>query len=203
MSWPYFFPNRPVLVPPDPENPLNPAPDYLNSLEAEGRWVAEQKWNGDNTLIYLEDGKDPVLWNRHKDSLKWTPPPEVLEELARWPKGSILNVETVDRRTKDVKKTLIVHCVMAWKGELLLGKTWGDSRNLLEQAISEGLSGEYIQVSKVWTSGFWDLFQAADGTVIEGIILKDPKGRLQFSTTPLKDVPWMRKIRKPCKKYAF
>jgi hypothetical protein len=92
---------------------------------------------------------------------------------------------------------------MAWDGSYLIGKTWGDSRDLLEAAINDGLSGPHVQVSKVWTGGFWDLFQAADGTVIEGIILKDPTGQLVFSTTPIQDVHWMRKVRKPCKKYKF
>ena len=44
----YWYPNRPLLIPPDPLDPLNPKPDYLNSLEASGKYVAEQKWNGDN-----------------------------------------------------------------------------------------------------------------------------------------------------------
>jgi len=202
MSFLFFYPNRPILVPPDPVNPLDPSRDYLDSLEAENRWLAEQKWNGDNTLIYIENGKF-TFWNRHRESLHYQPPEEVLEELRRWPDNSILNCETVNSKTKAVKNLLIVHCVMAWKGELLVGKTWGDSRALLEESISQGLSGEYVQVSKVWQRGFWDLYQAADGVIIEGIILKDPAGKLIFSTCPIDEVYWMRKIRKPSRKYAF
>jgi hypothetical protein len=93
--------------------------------------------------------------------------------------------------------------MMAFKGKYLIGKTWGDSRTLLDEAVSVGLSGEHVQISKVWDSGFFDLFQEADGSIIEGIILKDPKGKLVFSATPIKDVPWMLKVRKPCKKYKF
>jgi len=199
----YFYPNRPILVPPDPVNPMEPSSGFLDQHEAEGKWVAEQKWNGDNTLVYLEEGRAPVLWNRHHAKLSYMPPPEVLEELARWPQGSILNCETVNSKTKTVKDLMIVHCVMAWKGELLAGKTWGDSRALLDQAIVDGLSGEHVQVSKLWRTGFWDLYQAADGAIIEGIILKNPAGRLVYSTTPIKDVAWMKKFRKPSRKYAF
>lgn len=198
----YYFPNRPTLVPPDPNNPLDPKPDYLNELEQSEDWVAELKWNGDNTLIHLDEWP-PVFWNRHKARLKYRPSQEVLEELKFWKEwagDAILNAETVDKKTKTIKNLLIVHCVMAFRSNYLIGKTWGDSRKILEDAINQGLSGPQVQVSKVWQSGFWNLFQQADGSIIEGIVLKKPTGKLQFSTTPLKDVSWMRKVRKPSKR---
>jgi hypothetical protein len=196
----YYYPNRPTLIPPDPKNPTNPNPDYINGLEASGKYVAEQKWNGVNSIIYT-DGLE--FWNRHKARFNYSPSPEVIEELERWPKGSRLNAEVVHTKTTDIKHLIIVHCIMEWKGKLLIGKTWGDSRRILEDCISDGLSGEHVVVSKVWQSGFWNLFQQADGKIIEGIILKNPMGKFQYATTPLKDVPWMLKIRKPCKKYSF
>jgi hypothetical protein len=193
----YFYSNRPILIPPDPKNPLNPAPDYLNELEASGKYIAEQKWNGDNTLIFTD--RPTEFWNRTKARLKYTPPPEMVEELRRWPKGCLINAELVDHHTTTVKNKLIVHCIMSYKNKPLLGKTWGDSRHILEDMPG----GSLVIVSPVWTTGFWDLFQAADGKVIEGIILKNPKGKLVFSTTPLADVSYMLKVRKSCKKYSF
>jgi hypothetical protein len=92
---------------------------------------------------------------------------------------------------------------MAWDGKYLIGKSWGDSRAILEKCVEDGLSGPHVKISPVWRSGFWNLFQDADGAIIEGIILKDPTGKLVFSATPPRDVPWMLKIRKPCKKYNF
>lgn len=50
----YYYPNRPMLVPPDPLNALDPKPDYINSLEASGKYVAELKGNGDNCLLYTD-----------------------------------------------------------------------------------------------------------------------------------------------------
>ena len=117
-----------------------------------------------------------------------------------FPSGCIINAETVNRCTKKIKNKIVVHCLMGWKGELLLGKTWGDSRKILE-----GLKfGTHVVLSQVWTSGFWNLFkQAWDmDESIEGIILKNPKGKLVHSTKPVKDLSWMLKIRKPSKKYA-
>ncbi len=195
----YYYPNRPILIPPDPNNPMRPKPDYINSLETQGRWIAEQKWNGDNCLVYT--GKKPEFWNRYKARLRYQPSEEVFNELKRWPANSVLNVELVHNKTKTVKNLLIVHCVMKWDGEWLFGKTWGDSRKILKK--NNKLSGSHVKISPVWKSGFWDLFQQADGSIVEGIIIKDPKGKLLFSATPVKDVPWMRKIRKPSKKYNF
>lgn len=195
-SFLYFYPNRPMLVPPDPKNPLQPQPDYINSMEQSGKYVAEQKWNGDNVLLYTSEME---FWNRRKEKHRYVPSEEVREELEKFPKKSILNLELLHYKTKDIKHKLLVHCVMAWKGKLLTGRSWGDSRDILENQEF----GDHVVLSPVWKKGFWKLFQEADGKTIEGIILKNPKGKLVFSTTPIKDVSWMRKIRKPSKKYNF
>ena len=182
---------------------MDPHPDYLNDLEASGKYVAEHKWNGDNTLIHTDT---MTFWNRHHEKLHYTPSPAVMEELQRWKDiggDAIINCETMHRHTTDIKDTLIVHCIMAWKGEYLIGKTWGDSRAILDECIGLGLDGQHIQISKVWSTGFWSLFVETDGKVIEGIVLKNPAGKLVYSTIKLNAVPWMLKVRKPCKKYSF
>jgi hypothetical protein len=60
-----------------------------------------------------------------------------------------------------------------------------------------------LLLSRTWKTGFWNLFKRADGKIIEGIVLKNPAGKLVHSTTPIDDVPWMKKIRVPSKKYSF
>ena len=202
----YYYPNRPSLVSADPDNPLHPKPDYINSLEKQGRYIAEQKYNGDNCQLYVKGGREYEFWNRHKTLLKYQPSQDVLNELEQLPEYSIINVELIHSKTKAFKHILIAHCIMVWDGQLLSGKTWSDSRQIL-QTIK---SGNHLYVSDVYQSGFWDLFKQADGSVIEGIILKDPEGKLVYSTTPIKDVSWMMKIRVPSmrddgtmKKYAF
>jgi len=187
----YWYPNRPLLIPPDPLDPLNPKPDYLNSLEASGKYVAEQKWNGDNCLLYTDD---LTFWNRHHKQLKYVPSPQVLKEVRMFPRGCIVNLELVHNKTITIKHKLVVHSLLAYKGKPLLGKTWGDARHLLE---TEFQFGEQVILSPLWRTGFWELFQAADGKTIEGIILKNPSGRLVFSTTALDHVSYMMKVRKP------
>jgi len=194
---PYYYPNRPILIPPDPKNPMTPSPEFLTGLERSGKYIAEQKWNGDNAMIFTDTME---LWNRERSRLKYRPTNKVLEELEQLPKRSLINAELVHNHTKTVKDTLIVHCIMAYEGEPLLGKTWGDSRKLLE---TFKYGGEHVRLSPVWKTGFFDLWNQADGEVIEGIVLKDPSGLLKFSMVPIADVSWMRKVRKPCKKYSF
>ena len=192
----YYYPNRPILIAADPDNPMSPMPKPINKMERSGVWIAEQKWNGDNILIYTDKMK---IWNRHKGLSKYQPTPKVREELEKLPKNCIFNAELVHYKTKTVKNKIIIHCVMAWKGEYLIGKTWGDSRKLIESIPTR----DSVIISPIWKKGFWKLFKNADGNIIEGIILKDPTGKIKFSTTPLNDVAWMRKIRKPSKKYLF
>jgi hypothetical protein len=186
----------PILIPPDPKNPLNPKPDYLSSLEKSGRYFAERKFNGDNAMIYTDTLE---LWNRQRSRLKYNPTGLVREELEQLPKGCIINAELVHNHTKTVKDTIIVHCIMVYKGEPLLGKTWADSRAIIE----EFQYGNHVRLSQIYTNGFFTLWDEADGEVIEGIILKDPSGLLKFSQIPIADVSWMLKVRKPCKKYSF
>jgi hypothetical protein len=196
----YYYPNRPLLVPPDPKNPMNPSPDYLTGLEKSGRYFAEKKWNGDNTMIFTDSLE---LWNRQRSRLGYNTA-VIREELERLPKGCLINAELMHNHTKTVKDTLIIHCIMVYKGEPLFGKTWADSRAIIE----EFKYGEHVQLSELHTTGFFDLWKAADGEVIEGIVLKDPSGLLKFSMVPFGkmskcEVPWMLKVRKPCKKYPF
>jgi hypothetical protein len=188
MAQIYYYPNRPTLIPPDK--------DYINSLESSGKYIAERKWNGDNVLINTDTLE---FWNRTKERHRYVPDEAMKEELSKWPKHAVINAELMNYRTKDTKNIIIVHCIMVWKGKPLLGKTWGDSREILEQCPQ----GKNVQVSQLYKVGFWDLFQAADGVTVEGIILKQPAGKLVFSTTPIQDVSWMLKVRKPCKKYSF
>jgi ATP-dependent DNA ligase len=198
MSLLFYYPNRPTLVPPDPAHPLNPNPDYINSLENSKRYVAEIKWNGDNTSLYTDDMR---FMNRQNETLRnYVPSLEIKEELLKFPLGCIVNLELVHYHTKTVKDLLVCHCVMAWKGKPLFGKSWGDSRKILENEFE---FGQHVVLSKVWKKGFWKLFKETDGEIHEGIILKDPSGKLVFSTNPIPNVSWMLKIRKRCKKYPY
>jgi hypothetical protein len=220
MKFTYYYPNRPVLIPADPDHPMDPQRGPLDSLEASGQYIAEQKWNGDNCLIYTGEHNgclELAFWNRNKAILKYKASTEVVGELKQFPKDSIINCELVNSRTKETKELLIVHCIMAWDGELLTGATWSDSRQLIQDHVQ---SGDHVVASPVYQSGYWDLFQTKHGVLqdriiedpdlIEGIILKDPNGKLVFSATPIKDISWMMKIRHASvradgtmKKYAF
>ena len=198
----YYYPNRPTLIPPDPLNPMNPASDYLNSLELSGKYVGEVKANGDNTLIYTGgDAELPAFWNRTHARLNYRPVPGILDELKIFPPNCVINAELMHNHTKTVKNKLIVHCIMVWENKPLIGKTWGESRYILESLNWDNHS--HVILSELYYHGFWELFQRADGIVTEGIILKDPLGKLQFCTQPTHNVYWMLKIRKPCKKYSF
>jgi hypothetical protein len=178
----FFYPNRPTLMPPSKE--------LITTLEKSGKYVAEQKWNGDNVLYNTDSQR---FWNRHKELHRYLPSPEVKKELDQFPKGCLINAELVNYRTKTIKELIIVHSILVYQGSPLLGKTWDDARKIIE----EFKYGEHVTLSKIYTSGFWDLFNKADGAIVEGIILKDPTGRLVFSTTAIKDVNFMKKFRKP------
>lgn len=207
----FFYPNRPTLVPPDPLNPSKPSPNYINSLEQSGKYIGEFKWNGDNTTIYTYPDRPPAFYNRTGQPLSYKPLPDLLKELSVFPPWCVLNGELMDRHTKKVKDLLILHCAMAWDNKILNGKTWQDSRNLLLSMSLPQTKGtcldydNHLLVAENHTKDFWGMFdeaRACDGA-IEGIVLKNPTGKLYFSTSPIRDVSWMLKIRKPSKKYRY
>jgi ATP-dependent DNA ligase len=181
---------------------MTPAPDYINSLEATGKFIAEQKWNGDNVIINTDDLS---FWNRRKEQHRYQPPAETKKALKRFPKGGLINLELVHYRTKTIKNQLLIHSLLAWDGVPLAGKTWGDARLILEDLFKtlKPAKESGLILSPVWKSGFWKLFQEADGEIIEGIVLKNPKGKLVISASKIPDVSYMLKIRKPSKKYKF
>ena len=139
MSFLFYYPNRPTLIPPDKNR--------IDALEKTGEYVAEKKFNGDNVLI---DTDTHNFWNRKKKRHRFVPSIAMSLELGKWPKHSILNAELMNYRTIGIKDILIVHCIMAWKGKLLLGKTWGDSRKILDDQPS----GAHVQVSPTYKTGY-------------------------------------------------
>lgn len=197
----FYYPNRPSLLPPDEA--------FLKHNDTLSKYVGEFKWNGDNTTI---DTDDLIFYNRDGGVLSYRPHHELLNEIRKtFPKGCLLNGELMHRHTKNVKDLLILHCIMKWKGKILLGKKWGDSRKILEDANLPQTQGTclkydyHLLTAQTHRKNFWGMFQDAlncDNS-IEGIVLKDPEGLLKFSVNPLDDVYWMIKIRKPCKKYHY
>ena len=101
----YYYPNRPTLIPADAQNPMNPTSTSLDELEKSRRWVAEQKWNGDNALIYTNTDP-PTFWNRTHGVLKYKPTSVMLNQLKCIPKNSVVNGELVHSKTKTVKNLL-------------------------------------------------------------------------------------------------
>jgi len=99
----FFYPNRPTLIPPDPQNPLRPAPDYINGLEKSGTYLAERKYNGDNCYIY----SPTEFWNRHKARHRYQPTPEVLEELKALPKQAHYILRQENFQAKKIFNSLL------------------------------------------------------------------------------------------------
>jgi len=184
----FYYPNRPILMPPDKQT--------IQNLEDSGSYIAEQKFNGDN-ITYKTSEKE--FWNRDNTKSRYRATPEVQKELNKFPKHSDINLELMHYHEKTLKNILIVHCIMVLEGHTLLGKTYEDSRKIIESFKY----GEHVKLSIIYRKNFWNLFEQADGTITEGIVLKRLNGKIQFSTSPLANVPWMFKVRKPCKKYSF
>lgn len=184
----YYYPNRPLLY--------TPKKDTVDNLENNG-YIAELKWNGDNLILDTSTG---TIWNRFKKKYnRYRPSPQVLKEAKIFPKDSLINFELMHFHTPDIKDRWIVHCVMAWKGEYLIGESWAKSRQLLAEILPEPSDlqniKEHVVLSPIYHEGFWDILTQADGKVIEGIVCKDPAGKLVFNTTKSINVPWMIKFR--------
>lgn len=202
------------LYPPRPKNAV--APDSLAFYEKRG-WWAQFKKNGTCTTIDISPTKDITVMTRHAAEHKaWHISSEVKQALIQlfpepfWVK---LIAEVLHSKTKTIKDTLYIHDVIVWENQILLGSTFATRQNLLDQKLITNVetkthyvceSSNKIWYAKRYTSGFKQLFaEIRDTSIDEGLVLKNPKGKLESCDVKVNNSAWQVKVRHSTKNYQF
>ena len=200
----YFWPNRPFL--------LQPTDPTVARLSADPNWSAELKFNGDR--LCLQKHSDPTPWkqfdgfvfaNRHKDYLKrFEPSKTLLDELKslNLPDGTQLDGELLHFHTKAIKFKIVFYDIYVLGGKQITEPLYA-RRNILTD-IFAGRKFNHLSISEQHASDFSNLFnEVIKREEIEGLVMKDARGKITFNTTASNDVTWQFKCRKSSKNYAF
>lgn len=224
----YEYNDFKYLYPPRPEWVLTY--DRIPYWEAQG-WIGQYKKNGTNTIVGLAPVGHPVpinipgvirahnrifyAMNRHQEAHRaWQLTAHVSGVLAELlPRDSItvLVGEIMHSKTPTIKDTIYFHDVIVYGSKQLVGSTYAERQKILERLLpaqDEDYS-HYIVDDKVWRakslkSGILQAYHDIEDIKIdEGIVLKNPKGKLKPCRTEKSNQDWQAKVRYATKNYQF
>jgi ATP-dependent DNA ligase len=200
----YWYPCRPYLI--EPTNPK------VAEFSADPNWTAEKKFNGDR--LVLQKHNDPTPWkqfdnftfaSRHKDYLKrYVPLPSVMDELKslNLPNNTQLDGELMHFKTKHIKHRIILYDIYVLDGQQMTGVL--DERRDILAGLLKGKSLQHIEQAQVYPDNFTKLYtEVIQSPEIEGLVMKDRRGKIMWNTVASNDVGWSFKIRKPNPNYKF
>lgn len=212
------YTNKFVMYPPRPNGSI--VPDTLDKYPG---WWGQRKWNGTrNLLIVLPDGSYE-LWNRHREQHKQYKVTSMMDKsikemISKLKKGvfHVFDGELMDAKTKTLKDRIVMYDVLVYEGFYLLGTTYRERYKILMDILGtnehENETGhklafkfnENIWLSEVFERDLPKRFdEAMKLDVIEGLVLKDPNGKLEFGIREKNNGSWLIRVRKPHKNYAW
>ena len=207
--WQFLFPPRPDAA----------IPSAMLAFYEKKGWSAQYKKNGTNTIIGISPEKEFTAMTRHKTEHKaWQLTGHIKKELTRlFPEAEwfVLCAEIMHSKTPTIKDTIYIHDCLVWQGEFLLNSTFAERCKLLDDrmipnSVSESESHYVCDTEgKIWfakrfTKKFKEIFQAIKNVKIdEGLVLKDPEGKLRACSRPDDNSGWQVKCRHQAKGYAF
>jgi len=202
------------LYPPRPEAAIQPKSlDYYEKLG----WVAQYKKNGTNTVIWISPDKKIILRNRHATHHRaWQITKHLEDEIVRlFPDDGwyVFCAEIMHSKTPTIKDTLYIYDLVVWGSELLLGSTFMERQKLLDSILLTNVEAysHYIcdTQGKIWypklvKSNFRKVFDSIkEPKIDEGLVLKNPDGKLSLLLRPNNNNDWQVKCRHPHKNYNF
>jgi len=206
-----------ILCPPRPRGKLDPLHE-LSRFDQSGKWLAQRKFNGIRTLLWVGPNGEIKLYDRylkpHNYSLTSRQSSLILNNLnveqgqEYWFDGEHLHA-----KTRSIKDTLVLFDVL-WAGRFLFGMTQIDRLNLLASLCGNPTrlepggraieAGKGLWMAEIFDTNFMTHYQEAlDSDWCEGLVLRQ---RLSKLDTPCRkineEVRWQKRARKPSKSYS-
>lgn len=207
--------NFKYIYPPRPKNAIPPEDlDFWDN----GSLIAQPKLNGSNCVIFT-DGDDFFVMNRHKQRL--TNFKIDNSELSKIYRGNgewmIINGEYMNKSKNDengdvFNHKLVIFDILAYNGEYLVGSTFSERINLLNDVYGEVDSEKNYLYSitdniyrvKSYSNGFNEIFNNfIQVDMLEGLVMKRANAKLEIGTSELNNVKSQLKCRKPTKNYKY
>ena len=205
------------LYPPRPESAI--APNTIGFYEKTMQWVAQYKKNGTNTIVAISPSGEIITMNRHAENHKAWHISEYLKTLIRqiFPTGEwhVFVAEVLHSKTKDIKDTLYIYDILVFNSDYLVGSTFIQRQDILDKLLLphsrlETYSHNVLDdEGKLWyarrfTTALNDLFWSIQRPELdEGLVLKNPEGKLSDCVKERSNEDWQIKVRHSSKKYVF
>lgn len=206
-----------ILCPPRPRGKLDPLRE-LNKFDKSGNWLAQRKFNGIRTLIWVGPDGDMRLYDRYLKShvfdLTSQRASSILDSLnLEEGKEYWLDGEHLHAKTTSVKDTFVLYDVL-WAGKFLFGKTQVERLDLLSdlcgnpQFLEPGDRalevGPGLWMADVFYSNFMDRYKEyLDEDWCEGLVLRKKKSKLDTPCRSVdEEVTWQKRCRKSSKLYT-
>lgn len=196
------------LYPPRPEQRISP--QSIGFYERRG-FLAQKKRNGTNTVIFT-DGSQVIFKTRHNTDHKlWEPLPAHIEFFHRFAGQGwhVFCAELVHSKVAaGPKNELYIFDMLVHRGQFLLGSKFKDRAAILQDMFTGQDEGDQVRIAphyalaKNYTGGFKALYNSLR-VEDEGLVLKDPEGKLEMCTRPESNNVWNVKARIPAKNYSF
>lgn len=199
-----------------PRPKKEPIPVYSIPMMERLGYVAQKKKNGTCSVIFARE--DQVIFKtRHLDQNEgnhraWAPKDAHLDFFKSiGPKWNVFAAELLHNKGPAIKDELFIFDVMVLDGEYLVGSTFEERMNMLQERFCKGWKDEgdqyrihrHVTLAKVFTTGFKDMFNNL-GPLDEGLVFKLPRAKLLPCVAEASNMSWAQKCRHPkAKTYSF
>ncbi len=204
-----------------PPRPSKAIPSSLIPFYANRGWVGQYKKNGICTVLYVSPDKEIIVRTRHDDEHKrWAPTAASTDVFKSLPgKGwYVFIVEVLHNKFKGRRDTIYAFDIVVEDSKQLTGKTFTERQEILRglfDARDEGDASHYVVNPNVWISrtitedltSVMEVVNAqapAEGAPEnEGLVLKNPKARLEPMSRKTSNTGWQVKCRITHANYVF
>lgn len=205
------------IYPPRPASSIHP--DNLNKFQG---WIAQYKFNGTRNVIFVFPDGHIELFNRHREHNKaYQLTPQMVKAFSHLnlKKGKfyVFDGELMHNKTRGLKDRLILFDLLVNEGEYLIGTSYKDRYLMLQKLLGNPaefesetgnkiayLVNENIWFAKVYTKNLDERFQKLiHMDEVEGLVLKNPHGKLSYGVSPENNGDWIIRVRKPHKNYSY
>jgi hypothetical protein len=206
-----------LIYPPRPKGAINPA-----MLERYKGFVAQYKYNDIRNLLYLFPDGSVHLYNRHREphrAYQLTLDMEDSIHCLELPLGKfhVIDGGLMHGKAPGIRDRLVLWDILVHNGEYLVGTTFLERYQLLEKLVGnptelENETGGEIalQINRnLWLAPLFkdklaERYQrAASREELEGLVLKNPNGRLEWGLSESNNGFWQIRVRKPHANYSF
>lgn len=210
------YTNYRYIYPPRPKNAISS--DDLTFWD-NGSLIGQPKLNGSNCVIFM-NGTQTMLMNRHNQRLtNFQIAQTELNSLFKCKKGEwlVLNAEYLNKAKLDehgliFNHKLVIFDILTFKSDYLVGKTFQDRVDLLDELYGKQNSekdylysiSDNIYRTKTYDKGFKSLYDTLTQIdVVEGLVLKRKNAKLEVGNTENNNTKSQLKARKATKNYKY